>query len=151
MFRTAGSYTIADGDSIEQGMGSVYLNALIGGTGPSNPTTYFVVALDAHTGQELSRSALAPPGLQYTPPVFDALHETVIVGLATSFGQESQTGQLLGLDARDLSKVRWSIALQYPNTTNLMPLGPGRLTLRAPSCASPTTSTRCSCTTRARP
>ena len=67
------------------------------GSGPSQPTTFFVVALDAHTGQELSRSAVAPPGLRYTPPVFDPLHETLIVGLTTNTcATGQQPGQLLG-------------------------------------------------------
>jgi hypothetical protein len=84
-----------------------------------------VVAVDAHTGQELSRAAVAPTGLYYTPPVFDPIHETVIVGLTTDVGLSAKPGQLLGLDARDLSQVRWSIVL--PNN---MPLGPGRPTLQ---------------------
>ncbi|MDN5918123.1 MAG: hypothetical protein L0I76_24015, partial [Pseudonocardia sp.] len=124
-FRTAGSYTFTLGDQIEQGLGNLYLVAQQGyDDPPAPPPTYQVVALDAHTGQELSRSATAPPKLRYTAPVFDPLHDTLIVGL-TPYGTVSEPGQLVGLDARDLSRVRWSIAL--PDNR---PLGPGRPTLQ---------------------
>ncbi|MBV9933564.1 MAG: hypothetical protein JO367_04615, partial [Actinobacteria bacterium] len=127
VFRTPGSYIPTTGDPIEQALGSVFLTmqSARDETGKP-PPTYQVVALDAHTGQERSRSAAAPSGLRYTAPAFDPVHETVIVGLTTDYNATSpQPGRLLGLDARDLSQVRWSIAL--PNN---LPLGPGRPTLQ---------------------
>src|SRR5262249_44852148 len=115
------------GNPIEQGLGSLFFvtqsqAAVLNGPEPS----YQVVAIDAHTGQELSRSAAAPPNLLYTAPVFDKIHETVIVGLTpdTFTSGNPQPGMLLGLDARNLSQVRWSIPL--PDNR---PLGPGQPTL----------------------
>ncbi len=126
VFRTPASYTFVTGDPIEGGLGSLFFTVQQG-----RVPTYQVVAVDAHTGQELSRSAAAPTGLYYTPPAFDALHETVIVGLTTDNGLPDQPGRVLGLDARDLSQVRWTLTLpNAPGTSNPMPLGPGRPTLQ---------------------
>ncbi len=130
VFRTPGTYVFSEftfGAPIEQGLGSLFFSMQSAPDTNSGPTpTYQVVALDAHTGQELSRSAAAPSGLRYTPPVFDPIHETVIVGLTANYTATSpQPGRLLGLDARDLRQVRWSLAL--PNNR---PLGPGRPTLQ---------------------
>ena len=124
VFRTAGSYITSN--HFEQGLGSLYATVLTAQDAPGQPPAPSqVVALDAHTGRELSRSAASPGGLRYTAPTFDAAHETIIVGLTTAPGGSSQAGRLLGLDARDLSQVRWSLAL--PNN---LPLGPGRPTLQ---------------------
>ena len=61
--------------------------------------------------------------MRYTAPAFDAVHETLIVGLtANGYTSSPQPGQLLGLDARNLSTVRWSITL--PNNLSLGPGGP---------------------------
>jgi hypothetical protein len=131
MFRTAGSYTVAYGDALEQGLGSIFVTAeLTGLSGSQGTQSYCVVALDAHTGQELSRSATAPTNVPYTSPVFDPIHETVIVGLTGIPGDASHPGQLLGLNARNLSQVLWTITLpDDPNTNSPRLLGPGRPTL----------------------
>ena len=138
VFRTPDTYNFTTGQAIEQGLGSLFflVQSHEDETGQPAPT-YQVVAMDAHTGVELSRSAVAPPNVRYTAPAFDALHEQVIVGLTTNaYASGPQQGQLLGLDARNLSTVLWSITL--PNYTNNptaaspqgpMPLGPGRPTL----------------------
>jgi hypothetical protein len=135
VFRTAGQYVFPKVTPIEQGLGNLFFVTQSSeyATGAPEPK-YQVVALDAHTGQELSRSAIAPPGLIYTPPVFDPIHDVLIVGLTvdTYVSNQRQRGQLLGLDARDLTNVRWSITL--PNDVsgdNLpVPIGPGRPTLQ---------------------
>jgi hypothetical protein len=128
-FRSAGSYTFATNHPIEQGLGRLYFVAQMGDT-TVTPFTYQVVAMDAHTGVELSRSAVSPTGLQYTPPAFDPIHQTVIVGLATAGGAStSQPGQLMGLDAQDLSKVLWTINLPGIVQYGWQGLGPGRPTL----------------------
>jgi hypothetical protein len=125
VFRTPGGYTFDTGDPIEQGLGSLFFTVRNGVLLPSAPPpTYQVVAVDAHTGQELSRSAPAPIGLHYTSPVFDPIHETLIVGLTTDSGLSPRPGQLIGLDARDLTNVHWTIDL--PNNLSV---GPSRPTL----------------------
>jgi hypothetical protein len=131
-FRTpGGGYVMAatgqtqhGAEPIEQGLGSLFFEVM--SPPPAPPGNYQMVALDAHTGQELSRSAVAPAGLRYTAPVFDPIHQTLVVGLTAAPGAGSQPGRVLGLDARDLSQVRWSLDL--PNN---LPLGPGRPTLQA--------------------
>ena len=98
-FRSAAGYTFAIDEPMEQGLGRVYFVAQLG-SGSQAPFPYQVVALDSHTGVELSRSAVAPIGLQYTAPAFDALHQTIIVGLVTAGSSGTPVaGQLLGLDA----------------------------------------------------
>jgi hypothetical protein len=127
VFRTPGSYIFPRDNPIEQGLGSVFFVVQSHENATGSPeASYQVVALDAHTGVELSRSAAAPPNLLYTAPTFDPVHDTLIVGLTTdSFATATpQPGQLIGLDARDLSHVRWSLTL--PNN---LPVGPGRPTL----------------------
>jgi hypothetical protein len=76
---------------------------------------------------------VAPLGLQYTAPAFDALHRTVIVGLMSA-GVAGRlvtpvAGQLLGLDALDLSKVLWTINLPAVSSDGWMGLGPSRPSL----------------------
>ena len=151
VFRTPDTYNFTTGQAIEQGLGSLFflIQSHEDVTGQPAPT-YQVVAMDVHTGVELSRSAVAPPNVRYTAPAFDALHEQVIVGLTTNtYAPGPQQGQLLGLDARNLSTVLWSITL--PNYTNNptaanaqgpMPLGPGRPTLQGTQlCVSDNNST----------
>ncbi|HVG98128.1 MAG TPA: hypothetical protein VNK05_14570 [Chloroflexota bacterium] len=117
VFMTGQSYAPAGSDPLEQGLGNVYLPTSVRIGDPIGPDGYYeyqVVALDAHTGQEVSRSATAPTGMAYTGPVFDPLHEVVIVGLVGAPGLGPRPGAMLGLDARDLTRVRWSFT----------PLGP---------------------------
>ena len=64
--------------SIETGLGNLYLTVTDGPPGAPGGTSY-VVALDVHTGQEVSRSGASPQGTVYTKPVFDPVHEVVIV------------------------------------------------------------------------
>ncbi|MBV9172420.1 MAG: PQQ-like beta-propeller repeat protein [Chloroflexi bacterium] len=131
VFRSSGSYIFPTGNPIEQGLGSLFFVTQSHAYATGAPeATYQVVAVDAHTGQELSRSAPAPRDYIYTAPVYDALHETIIVGLTVDpyIGTVLGPGQLQGLDARDLTRVVWSISLP-PETV----LGPGRPTLNGTS------------------
>jgi hypothetical protein len=135
VFRTPGQYVFPKVSPIEQGLGSLFFvtQSSVYATGAPEPK-YQVVALDGHTGQELSRSAIAPPGLIYTPPVFDPIHDVLIVGLTvdTYVSDQLVRGQLLGLDARDLTNVRWSIMLPNDGNGDNLPVavGPGQPTLQ---------------------
>ncbi|MBV9325076.1 MAG: hypothetical protein JO352_14945, partial [Chloroflexi bacterium] len=126
VFKSAGNYPVSGVRStnpganavnpVESGLGQVYLTTERGSDFPHQDSGTFVVALDAHTGQEVSRSAPPPNNLAYTAPVYDPIHQVVIVGL-TNFGAGTAPSHLVGLDARDLTKVRWTIT--PPNGMNV--------------------------------
>ena len=63
--------TASDTGPIEQGLGNLFFVMQRPDSTRTGDPIYQVVALDGHTGQELSRSAIAAAGLRYTPPVFD--------------------------------------------------------------------------------
>jgi Tectonin domain/PQQ-like domain len=88
---------------IAQGLGNVYFVDFLSNS---------VVAVDVHTGAEASRSApsSADGSTAYTNVVFDAAHQLVYVGTYhySDWLDRTTPGQLLALDARDLSKVVWS-------------------------------------------
>jgi hypothetical protein len=105
LFASAQAYESSAGDSMDQGLGQVYFIAKV--TPPGQNDHWAVVGIDAHTGQQISSSSLSATG--YTSPVFDPVHEVVIVGIYPL--SEYGPGALVGLDARDLSKVRWTINL----------------------------------------
>ena len=107
-FTTAQQY-MTGGTVIEQGLGRLYfLNQTNGFVSP-DPFENCVVALDAHTGLEVSRSpSTVLGGLPYMSLVFDPVHDLVYVGLASeSYNDMGRPGQLLALNARDLTQVIW--------------------------------------------
>jgi len=128
LFKTSHAYQVRGGEPLEQGLGNLYLLDIRGGDlGPDGPpTTYTVVVVDAHTGQEVSRSATAPKATRYTAPIFDPVHDIVIVGIGPAVAGGSGS-QLLGLDARDLTKVRWSITPPNGMAVGTRPMLQGRL------------------------
>jgi hypothetical protein len=109
VFKTSRPYPLSD-NGIETGLGNLYVTVTDGAPGGPGGTSY-VVALDVHTGQEVSRSGASPPETVYTKPVFDPLHEVVIVSPYAP-GTAAGSPQLLGLDARDLTRVRWTISTE---------------------------------------
>ena len=110
VFKTSQLYPIRQNgsDPIEQGLGNVYF------TSTENDTITYVVALDSQTGREVSRSAPPPAGGWYVAPVFDPIHDVVIVGVQR-VAHNGPPNHIRGLDARDLTKVRWSV--NTPNDT----------------------------------
>ncbi|CAN5700883.1 hypothetical protein BH10ACI4_BH10ACI4_31060 [soil metagenome] len=62
-----------------------------------------VLSVDAHTGRQVSSSAVIKDNT-YTTPTFDPVNELIYVGLTIG-----TVGKLLALDARDLSVIRWAI------------------------------------------
>ncbi|MBV9579402.1 MAG: hypothetical protein JO057_12510, partial [Chloroflexi bacterium] len=120
VFKTSQSYIASDlaaQQGVVQGLGNLYLSVRVGGdTQGGAEAVYTLVAVDAHTGQEVSRSVPSPNGTAYTGVVFDPIHEVVIVG-QRNLGQISTPSQMLGLDARDLTRVRWSF--MPPNGMNV--------------------------------
>jgi hypothetical protein len=91
---------------IEQGVGLLYATV---SDDPAHPQqgAQHLVALDAHTGQEVSRRS--PDSRTYfLHPVFDPLQEVVYAVLAPLNAAETGSSRLLALDARDLTTVRWA-------------------------------------------
>ncbi|RPJ38398.1 MAG: hypothetical protein EHM35_04630, partial [Planctomycetaceae bacterium] len=115
VFKTGGSYSASTGGPIAQGLGMVFItgNKDFSNGGPQEQN--FIVALDAHTGAAMSQSAVRSSDQQtiYGLPVFDPVNYLVYVGTQL-YGDDldNTSGQLLALDARDLSKVVWSYTAQ---------------------------------------
>jgi PQQ-like domain len=105
VFASANNYEIGGFgySQMAQGLGNVYFVDFLSNS---------VVAVDVHTGAEASRSApsSADGSTAYTNVVFDAADELVYVGTYhySDWLDRTTPGQLLALDARDLSKVVWS-------------------------------------------
>ncbi|MBV9170579.1 MAG: PQQ-binding-like beta-propeller repeat protein [Chloroflexi bacterium] len=110
VFKTSGTYQSGrDATSIAQGLGLVFLLD-VDRAGPA----FAIVALDAHTGEEVSVSA-SESGRIYTPPVFDPIQELVYVGVAPLDLADQTRGELRALNARDLGDVVWT----YPTPAGI--------------------------------
>jgi len=107
VFKTSASYSISNYGTIELGLGLLYLLVEEQPIDTADPT-FFVVAVDAHTGAEVVRTA-GITKMRYGGLVFDAVNELVYVGTTPTDPQDVDTtnGELLALDARTLQQV-WS-------------------------------------------
>ncbi|MBV9599658.1 MAG: PQQ-binding-like beta-propeller repeat protein [Chloroflexi bacterium] len=105
IFKTSKTYQVGrDATGLAQGLGRVFLLTVDRTAAP----VFAIVALDAHTGEELSVS-LVEAGRIYTPPVFDPIHELVYIGVAPLDPQDhSSGGELRALNPRNLLEVVWS-------------------------------------------
>jgi hypothetical protein len=114
VFKTSKAYQYADG--IISGFGKVYLKLAVANTGNLQNG---LVALDAHTGEELATYPMpATPGYNYQDPVLDPIHGLVYV-VSTQFDQApGGYSELLALDAHTLT-LRWSF--QNPSNFSCMP------------------------------
>lgn len=108
VFKTSQSYSIMS-SQFEHGLGCLFFLDAINGFVSGQPFQAVVVALDAHTGREVSRSAPnAPNAAPYRSITFDPIHDLIYVTVASGTSNDQATpGQVLALDARDLTKVRW--------------------------------------------
>jgi hypothetical protein len=110
LFKTAKRY-VAGCSRVERGLGMLYIidTAYVGtDTDPEFDTS--VVALDAHTGAEIARTAPIKTPLGYGQPVFDPIQEVIYVATSIGAGDDydnTTQGQLIALDARTLA-VKWS-------------------------------------------
>ena len=112
IFKTSGDYHAQARGQIAQGLGMLFFTDIQVIDLPDHNKTA-VVALDAHTGQELSRSAwLEEPNSVHGDPVFDPVSNLVYVGTRNSDNpyDGSTPGHILALDPRDLSHVVWHYA-----------------------------------------
>ena len=113
VFRTPDTYNFTTGQPIEQGLGSLFFlmqshedatgaaGTDLPGGGAGRPHRRGAVAFGSRAAESALHRAGIRPGARH-----------VIVGLTTNaYAPGPQPGQLLGLDARDLSTVRWSITL----------------------------------------
>ncbi|MBV9582118.1 MAG: PQQ-binding-like beta-propeller repeat protein, partial [Chloroflexi bacterium] len=105
VFKTSRTYQAGrDATGMAQGLGRVFLLDVDRTSAP----LFAIVALDAHTGEQLSVSSTEQNRV-YTAPVFDPLHEVVYVGVAPLDLRDDRTGgEIRALDARDLLHVVWS-------------------------------------------
>ena len=110
VFKTAASYPNALSAPIQQGLGQIYFLNQVNGFISPEPVQLCIVALDTHTGREVSRSATnAPDGPPYRNLIFDPVNDLVYACVASGTATDMATpGRLLALDARDLTRVVWS-------------------------------------------
>ncbi|UBF30751.1 hypothetical protein K9N68_39840 (plasmid) [Kovacikia minuta CCNUW1] len=102
-FKSSQEYPLSADSLISQGLGNLYLVVL--DSGYEQQQQSWIVAVDQHTGQEVSRSGVSYPPGSYTVVVFDPIHELVYV--SSSIGTDGDQGILQALDARDLTKEIW--------------------------------------------
>ena len=102
VFKTPAAYSISNYGQIVQGAGMLYLLT-------QEASTFYVVAIDAHTGAEVARTS-GISGKRYGGAVFDPLNEVVYVGTTPTDPSDYGTQcELLALDARTLQQV-WSFS-----------------------------------------
>ena len=112
IFKTSAAYT-SSSSNVSQGLGRLYITDVQINILQASQVQW-IVAIDAHTGQELSRSApLAQPEPTYGTPTFDPVNDLVYVGTQKNYEptdpyDRTTPGTILALDARDLTKVVWS-------------------------------------------
>lgn len=107
VFKTAQSYYASwhASNQIAQGLGNLYIVSL-DTTIPSS----VVVALDAHTGQEVARTPQPMGGdVIYRGVAFDPLNELVYATVSPIDVSSAHTGALIALDARTLEQ-KWSFS-----------------------------------------
>ena len=98
LFKTAQRHEVIS-HRVERGLGLLYL-----------VDSDQVIALDAHTGAEVARSAPPPSPQWYNQPVFDPILQLVYIGSGVNSDDDydnTTPGQLFALDARTLA-VRWT-------------------------------------------
>jgi hypothetical protein len=113
VFKTPSAYSAFTRGPLAQGLGMLYITAVQSySTSKGGAERTFLVAIDAHTGAELSRSAVRDSEQETTHglPTFDSVNNLIYVGTHDYFDQGSvaAAGLMLALDARDLTKVVWS-------------------------------------------
>ncbi|MGE0274453.1 MAG: hypothetical protein AB7G68_07895 [Nitrospiraceae bacterium] len=102
VFKTPRAYSISNYGQIAEGLGMLYLLT-------QEASTFYVVAIDAHTGAEVARTA-GITGKRYGGAVFDPLNELVYVGTTPTDPSDYGTQcELLALDARTLQQA-WSFS-----------------------------------------
>ncbi len=107
VFKTSESYYASwhASNQIAQGLGNLYIVSL-DTTIPSS----VVVALDAHTGQEVARTPQPMGGdVIYRGVAFDPLNELVYATVSPIDESSAHTGALIALDARTLEQ-KWSFS-----------------------------------------
>lgn len=113
IFKTPSTYSATTRGPLAVGLGMVYITAVQSySTSKGGAERTFLVAIDAHTGAEMARSAVRDSQQEPTHglPTFDPVNNLIYVGTHDYFNQDNSTtaGLLQALDARDLTKVVWS-------------------------------------------
>jgi hypothetical protein len=118
VFKSSQGYSVSPGTPIVQGLGNLYMSIyytdIYDSSEPGQNHSY-IVAVDAHTGQEVSRTediALGNNSGYYTGVVFDPIHELVYL---TSFFNSGQS-VVTAVDARDLTNKIWHFAASIIDT-----------------------------------